>query len=112
MSERVIPYYTIKQVTEMAKATTATVALAADNGEIRILNQSDGNGKSRYARKLEPKSVDLWLEKRRIEEEQLALRKQEKAERKRGKLKLRNPEEETQLDRIERKIDQLMKDWS
>jgi len=112
MSERVIPYYTVKQVVEMAKSTPMTIIAAADGGEIKILNPHDGNGKSRFTRKLDPESTNLWLEKRRIEEEQRELKKRQASERKRGKLKLRIPEGETQLDRIERKLDQLIKNWA
>jgi hypothetical protein len=123
-SERVtIPYLTVAQVVDMAGfKSRGPVYAACDSGEIKVLNKKPKDAK-KYERHLDPQSVHFWLGELKIREERAAAEqkaKEEKAaaraEQKNGKqlkLKLRgSKDEETQLDRIERKIDQLMKDWS
>ena len=122
-SERVsIPYLTVAQVANMAGFKSGQpIREAADRGDIKVLNKKPKDNK-RYERHLDPQSVHFWLEELKLHEERAAAEQKAKEEKqaarlakKNGKmtLKLRKPDEmQTQLDRIEAKIDQLMKDWS
>jgi len=91
-------------------------------GSLKVLNKKPKDA-LRFEKKLDPQSVHFWLEERKLHAEKYAAEEKAKEEKKAArlakkngkqlKLKLRGSnDEETQLDRIERKIDQLMKDWS
>jgi len=123
-SERVsIPYLSVRQVADMAGyKSVKPVYDAILEGSLKVLNKKPKDA-LRFEKKLDPQSVHFWLEERKLHAEKYAAEEKAKEEKKAArlakkngkqlKLKLRGSnDEETQLDRIERKIDQLMKDWS
>jgi len=121
-SERVtIPYLSVVQVAAMANCSTPCVRDAADRGDIKILNKKPKDS-YRYERHLDPQSVHFWLEGRKLAEEKYAAEQKAKADRKAAKLEKKNgkqlklklrgsKDDMSQLDRIEEKLDRLIKTW-
>ena len=109
-SERVIPYLSVAQVAQMANCGNGVVVKAVDRGEIKALN-SPTDGTKKFWRRLDPHSATVWIEKRQIHELELLEAKKAKLEKKASKKQPKLPLEsgETQLDRIERKLDLLIK---
>jgi hypothetical protein len=80
-----LPFLTVPQASAMYGIAANVITDAVRKGKLPSLNQP-AEGKKRTDWRLDPRSVEVWVEKRKLDAERIALKRQQKQVRRRRDL--------------------------